>query len=278
MSGRLSDHVVVLTGGGTGIGLAIVRRFIAEGAQLVVLQRPGPSADALRQLGPAVVVVEGDVRSASDQRAAVSAAVDRFGHLDCAIANAGVWDFNQRLDAYADDDTLNQTFDEIFDVNVRGALLSAAAAREALCDAHGSLIFTASSSSSYAGGGGPVYVASKHALHGLIRQLAFELAPEVRVNGIAPGATATPLRGPEALGLASTQLDELDGFQEVAARQIPLGFVSTAEDHTDLFVLLASHTEARFMTAALLRSDGGLEVRGGGRRRMPAVDLGQAEA
>jgi NAD(P)-dependent dehydrogenase (short-subunit alcohol dehydrogenase family) len=273
--GRLPGYAVYLTGGGTGIGLAITQRFLAEGARLVVLQRPGPNTDGLRRLGEDVVVVEGDVRSAADQREAVATATARFGGLDVAIANAGVWDFNHRLDAYADDQALNATFDQIFDVNVRGALLTAAAAREALVKAHGSLIFTASSSSSYSGGGGPVYVASKHAMRGLIRQLAFELAPEVRVNGIAPGATATPLRGPDALGLAETQLDELDGFQETAARQIPLGFVSDAEDHADLFVLLASRTEARFMTGALLPSDGGLEVRGGGRRRRAAAEATQ---
>jgi len=274
-TGRLRDYAVYLTGGGTGIGLAILKRFVAEGARMVVLQRPGPNAEVLRGFGEDVVVVEGDVRSAADQRVAVATAVSQFGSLDVAIANAGVWDFNQRLDAYADDEALNRTFDQIFDVNVRGALLTAAAAREPLVEAHGSLIFTASSSSSYSGGGGPVYVASKHAMHGLIRQLAFELAPEVRVNGIAPGATATPLRGPDALGLAATQLDELEGFQEAAARQIPLGFVSNPEDHAELFLLLASRTEARFMTGALLPSDGGLEVRGGGRRRRTGAEAPQ---
>lgn len=270
--GRLEDHAVLITGGGSGIGLALVRRFIAEGASVAVLQRPGERAAALRSTCPAALVVEGDVRSSADQRDAVAQAVSAFGRLDAAIANAGIWDFNTRLDAYPDDDRLAATYEEVFDVNVRGALLTAAATREALADTSGSLIFTASSSSLYAGGGGPVYVASKHALHGLIRQLAFELAPAVRVNGIAAGATQTPLRGPSALGLEATRLDGLDGFAETAARQIPLGFVSQPEDHTDLFVTLASRSEARFVTAALISSDGGLEVRGGGRRRPPITE------
>jgi NAD(P)-dependent dehydrogenase (short-subunit alcohol dehydrogenase family) len=128
---------------------------MAEGARLVVLQRPGPEADALKDSGQAIVIVEGDVRSAADQRRAVAAAVERFGKLDAAIANAGMWDFNQRLDRYTDDDALEQTYDEIFDINVRGSLLTASAARAALTESRGSLIFTASSSSSYAGGGGP---------------------------------------------------------------------------------------------------------------------------
>jgi NAD(P)-dependent dehydrogenase (short-subunit alcohol dehydrogenase family) len=268
VSERLRDHVVFLTGGGSGIGRAVVERVLDEGGRVGVLQRPGPRADALRALGDPVLVVEGDVRSVADQRRAVAGTVERFGRLDAAIANAGVWDFNTRLEAYSDE-RLTTTCDEIFDVNVKGALLTAAVAREPLREARGSLIFTASSSSSYAGGGGPVYVASKHAVHGLVRQLAFELAPHVRVNAVAAGATETPLRGPAALGLESTTLEGLDGFTSTAARQIPLGFVAEARDHTDLFVMLASRSEARFMTAALLPSDGGLEVRGGGRRREP---------
>jgi NAD(P)-dependent dehydrogenase (short-subunit alcohol dehydrogenase family) len=264
---RLKQHVAFVTGGGSGIGLAVVTRFLAEGAAVGVLQPPGPGAQRLRALGDRVLVAEGDVRSAVDQRAAVAATVSAFGPLDAAVANAGVWDFSTRLDAYTSDEQLLATYDELFDVNVRGALLTAAATREALVDGGGSLIFTASSSSTYAGGGGPIYVATKHAIHGLVRQLAFELAPEVRVNAVAAGATLTPLSGPRAIGLNSSHLDELEGFVENAARQIPLGFVARPEDHTDLFVLLASRTEARFMTAALLHSDGGLEVRGGGRRR-----------
>jgi NAD(P)-dependent dehydrogenase (short-subunit alcohol dehydrogenase family) len=274
VAGRLHDHVVFLTGGGSGIGRAVVERVLAEGGRICVLQRPGPRADDLRALGDRVLVVEGDVRSAGDQRRGVAAAVERFGRLDAAIANAGVWDFNTRLDAYGGDEQLVASFDELFDVNVKGALLTAAASCEQLRETRGSLIFTASSSSLYAGGGGPLYVASKHALHGLVRQLAFELAPEVRVNAIAAGATETPLRGPAALGLENTRLDGLDDFTSAAARQIPLGFVSAPEDHTDLFVLLASRSEARFVTAAMLPSDGGLEVRGGGRRRPPLVPSG----
>jgi NAD(P)-dependent dehydrogenase (short-subunit alcohol dehydrogenase family) len=270
--GRLCGHAVLVTGGATGIGRALVERFLAEGASVAVLQRPGERADELRASLPPVLVVDGDVRSAADQRRAVGAALDAFGSLDAAVANAGIWDFNTRLDGYGGDEALGVTYGEVFDVNVRGALLTAAACREALVASRGSLVFTASSSSSYAGGGGPVYVASKHAVHGLVRQLAFELAPAVRVNGVAAGATATPLRGPAGLGLSETRLDALDGFAATAARQIPLGFVSRPEDHADLYVMLVSRDEARFVTGALIPSDGGLEVRGGGRRRPPTVE------
>lgn len=270
--GRLCDHAVLVTGGATGIGRALVERFLAEGASVAVLQRPGERADELRRSLPPVLVVEGDVRSAADQRRAAGAALDAFGSLDAAVANAGIWDFNTALDGYGGDEALQVTYEEVFDVNVRGALLTAAACREALVASRGSLVFTASSSSSYAGGGGPVYVASKHAVHGLVRQLAFELAPEVRVNAVGAGATATPLRGPARLGLSETRLDGLEGFEATAARQIPLGFVSRAEDHAGLYVMLVSRGEARFVTGALIPSDGGLEVRGGGRRRPPTVE------
>jgi NAD(P)-dependent dehydrogenase (short-subunit alcohol dehydrogenase family) len=268
--GRLDGQSVFLTGGGSGIGRAVVARCLIEGARVAVLELPGPATDALRSDAAAanesLLVIAGDVRSAADQRAGVAATLAAFGGLDVAIANAGIWDFNTALADYRDDATLQAAYTEVLDVNLKGALLTAAAAREALTDAHGSLIFTASSSSSYAGGGGPLYVAAKHGVHGLVRQLAYELAPDVRVNAVAPGATQTPLRGPAALGLETSALEDLQGFRTAVTRQIPLGFVSAAEDHTDLYVLLAARSESRYITGSLLPSDGGLEVRGARRR------------
>ena len=92
-------------------------------------------------------------------------------------------------------------------------MLAARAAAEALRASQGSMIFTLSNSAYYAGGGGPLYVASKHAGLGLIKQLAYEFAPDVRVNGVAPGGTVTPLRGPESLGKQERRLSEIPNFQ-----------------------------------------------------------------
>jgi len=276
VSGRLAGQVALVTGGGSGIGRAVVERFLAEGARVGVLVRGEERARALEaELGAGVVASAGDVRSAADNRRAVEATLAAFGQLDALIPNAGVWDFAKRLDAYAPDE-LAPAFDEVFDVNVKGGLLAVAAARAALQEHGGSIVFTISSSGSYAGGGGPVYVASKHAVVGLVRQLAFELAPAVRVNGIAPGATLTSLHGPAALGLDDTRMDELDDFEARVARQLPLGFVSRPEDHASLYVLLAARAESRFITGAVIPCDGGLEVRGGGRGRRTLADAAGA--
>ncbi len=111
-----------------------------------------------------------------------------------------------------------------------------------------------------------LYVAAKHAVTGLVRQLAFELAPDVRVNAVAPGATSTELTGVDALGSAGRVLRDEPGLAALA-RGIPLGFVSGPEHHTGLYVALADPGDTGFTTGAVFPSDGGLEVRGGGRRQ-----------
>lgn len=265
--GWLDDDVALITGAGSGIGLAVLRRYLAEGMRGVgVLLRSQPQADALRaEFGAQVTTLVGDVRSAEDNRRAVEQTVAAFGKLDTLVGNAGVWDFFAPLMKTAPD-ALAASFDEIFDVNVKGYLLAARAAGAALRASGGSMIFTLSNASFYAGGGGPVYVASKHACVGLIRQLAYELAPEVRVNGVAPGGTATPLKGPAALGKQDATLSAIPGFEQAVAAAVPLGFMAQPEDHTGHYVLLASRANARATTAAILQSDGGWEVRGRARR------------
>jgi len=262
--GWLDKDVALVTGAGSGIGLAVVRRFLAEGAAGVgALVRNAAAADALRaEFGKRVAVTVGDVRSPQANDEAVAATVRAFGKLDTLVGNAGVWDYFAPLRKFADGEQLAQTYREVFDVNVLGYLLAAYAAAPALRESRGSMIFTLSNAAFYAGGGGAAYVASKHAGVGLIRQLAYELAPEVRVNGVAPGGTVTPLKGPESLGKQNARLSEIPGFSEAVANAVPLGFIAQPEDHTGHYVLLASRTNSPATTAAILQSDGGWEVRG----------------
>jgi NAD(P)-dependent dehydrogenase (short-subunit alcohol dehydrogenase family) len=268
----LDDDVALVTGGGSGIGLAVVRRFLAEGARGVgVMLRDPDRARALEQeFGARVHTSLGDVRRPEDHARAVAGTVASFGKLDTLVANAGVWDFFAGLNK-TEPDALAASFDEIFAVNVKGYLLAAKAAAPALRESGGSMIFTLSNASFYAGGGGPVYVASKHAAVGLIKQLAYELAPHVRVNGVAPGGTATPLKGPTALGKDSMRLSDIEGFEQAVADAMPLGFMAQPEDHTGHYVLLASRANSRATTAAILQSDGGWEVRG---RQRPTAKKG----
>mgnify|MGYP000872995310 CR=1 FL=1 len=259
--GWLNGYVALVTGGGSGIGRAVVKRYIAEGCTGVgVMVRSQEQAESLvAEFGDQVVTSLGDVRSGWDNQAAVDATVARFGKLDTLVGNAGVWDFFTRLEKMSLDE-LDESFDEIFGVNVKGYVLAARAAAAALRESKGSMIFTLSNSAFYAGGGGPLYVASKHAL-GLIKQLAYEFAPDVRVNGVAPGGTVTPLRGPESLGKGERRLSEIPNFQENVANSMPLKMIAQPEDHAGHYVLLASRDNSRATTATVIQSDGGWEIR-----------------
>ena len=222
--GRLDGEVVLITGGASGLGRAVVERFVEEGARLVVLDRLEDRLAAVAAAHPgAVETVAGDVRVLADNQRAVDAAVKRFGRLDCAIGNAGIWDFSVSLDALPAE-RIDAAFDELFHINVKGCLNLAKACLPALVRSSGALIFTVSNAGFDPAGGGPLYTASKHAVVGLIRQLAYELAPAVRVNGVAPGPIDTDLRGPDALGQADKSIGSLD-LARVAAPSMPLGIV-----------------------------------------------------
>ncbi len=258
--GRLAGQTAYVTGGAGGLGLAIVRRFVAEGARCVVLDRAAPPAEDAAALGATVLFLEGDVRDPDAHARAVGAAVGAFGALDCFIGNAAIWDFNTSLMAL-DAETLKSGFDELFGVDVLGYLLGARAATPALLDSAGSMIFTLSNAASMSNGGGVLYTAAKHAGVGIVTQLAYELAPRIRVNAVAPGAILTGLSGPASLGLADQSIASL-GLEAVADRIVPLGFIPTADDYAPAYVFLAAREENVPATGMVLKYDGGLGVRG----------------
>jgi NAD(P)-dependent dehydrogenase (short-subunit alcohol dehydrogenase family) len=200
--GWLENKVALVTGGASGLGRAIVERFLDEGANVAILDRARErSAELAKQFGDRVEAVVGDVTVLADNHRAVAETIRRFGRLDCLVGNAGIWDFNMSL-VDLPEDRIGQAFDELFAVNVKGYLLGAKAAYRELAKTHGCIIYTVSNAGFYPCGGGPLYTASKHAVVGLIRQLAYELAPKIRVNGVAPGAIPTDLRGPRSLEMA----------------------------------------------------------------------------
>lgn len=265
MGSELAGRVALVTGAASGIGLAVLRRLASAGARVVALDLSAQRLQLVREeLGHAVEVVVGDVRSPADNERAVAAAIERFDALDVLVANAGVFDANLRLEAL-DAQTLLSGAQEIFAVNVLGYLLAARAAAAELRRRRGSIVFTVSNAGFHAGaGGGILYTVSKHAVVGVVRQLAFELAPDVRVNGVAPGGTITDLRVAGALrtvaGGERHFADRERSAQRIAATN-PLGVVGTPEDHADAYLLLASPA-SRAITGEIISSDGGLAVRG----------------
>ena len=255
--GSLNGNVTLLTGGGSGLGRAIVERFVREGAKVGVLERSEEKAKQLMaDFGPDVSVVVGDVTSPQDNADAVAATIDAFGRLDTFIGNAGLWDFQASL-VDTPLDALGPAFDELYGVNVKGYLLGARASVDALRASEGGIIFTLSNAAFYAGGGGALYVSAKHAVRGLVIQLAYELEGEVRVNGVAPGVMASDLRGVSSLGQEMSfgaLLDSMGGG-EALAKQSGRKFFPVAEDYVGGYVLLAS-SDARTTTGTVLEMHG----------------------
>ena len=249
--GWLDKTSVLVTGGGSGLGRAIVQRFVAEGAQVLAFDHSAEKLSDLRAWSnDTVETAQGDVSSAADNAAAVQAAVDRFGGLDVFIGNAGIWDFGRTL-ADTPPGELASGFDELFAVNVKGYLLGARAAVDALRESKGSMIFTLSNAAFFPGGGGPLYTASKHAGLGLVRQLAYELAPDVRVNGVAPGGMATDLRGPSSLGLDTQSITQAVPIDDFMRAHGALELAPTPEDYVGAYLLLASRTDSRTTTGSV---------------------------
>lgn len=259
--GWLDRQVALVTGGGSGLGRALVERFVDEGARVGALElNPAKAKELAETFGDAVIVTEGSATSWEDNTRAVGDTVGAFGRLDTFVGNAGLWDFGISLESLPAE-SLPAAFNQLFELNVLGYMLGAKASIAALRESQGSIIFTVSNAGFHPGGGGPLYTASKHAVMGLVKQLAYELAPEIRVNGVAPGGMPTDLRGPGALGLADTAFGNMP-VDRLISRLGPLEKPISAADYTGTYVLLASHANSTSTTGSVHNCDGGLGVRG----------------
>lgn len=271
MTGWLEQDVAFVTGGGSGIGRAVALRFLREGAAGVVVfdrdpERLQATVDAAGEHRNRVLPVTGDVRVPTDLQAAVAATVAQFGKLDIVVPNAGLWDFQRSVTATSPEQLATMS-EEIFAVNVTGYLLTVAASWRELVRSSGNVVMTLSNASFHPAGGGPVYTAAKHAARGLVAQLAYELAPRVRVNGVAVGGLRTDLRGPQAGGLAERSIADSFARREATGHVpnmwIPLHDASTdPDDSTGPYVFLASARNAGVVTGAIVNADGGIGVRG----------------
>jgi len=258
---RLDGQVALITGGGSGIGRAVVARFVEEGARVGVMERVASRAEQLRaEFGDAVIGITGDVSLIADNRRAVAETVSAFGQLDIFVGNAGVFDVYA---AFADltEEAIAQAYEELFGVNVRGCIFGARAALPELRKTAGSMIFTASVAGLNSGGGGALYTASKHAVVGLIKELAVELGPDIRVNGVAPGGTMTDLRG-----LATLHQDDSSQFANPAIADRlragnPLRMALEPDDLAGAYAFLASRRDARGITGSIITVDAGAMLR-----------------
>lgn len=256
MTQLLKDTVALVTGGGSGIGKEVVKRFVEEGACVCVLEF---SQDRVKELedefGEHVSAIHGDASKFEDNHRAVESAVQRWGQLDTFVGNAGLFDGRVALKDMSAS-AMDQAFDELFSINVKGVLFGIKASVDELTNSpKGSIVLTSSIAAFHAGGGGPLYTASKHASRGLIKQLAHEFAPDVRVNGVAPGVTSTDLTS-----LSSLKEFRSTGTPGSSKKRNPLNLAPDPVYHAGAYAFLASDM-SKTLTGAVLPSDGGMNIR-----------------
>jgi 3-oxoacyl-[acyl-carrier protein] reductase len=242
---RLRDKVAVVTGGGSGFGAAICRRFVEEGAKVVVVDCRREGGDAVaRETG--AVFVEADVASEADARRMIAPAVERFGRLDILVNNAGAPQAPTPIT-----DTDEHDFDRLIAVNAKAIALAAKHAVPILRRQGGGVILnTVSVAAIRPRPNLAAYNASKGAALVLSKSLAIELAPDrIRVNAVCPGPGDTPM-------LATFVGGESEAHRAAFLQSIPLGRLCSPGDVASTMVFLASD-EASFITGAVIEVDGG---------------------
>ncbi len=209
---------------------------------------------------PGAVFVRGDVTIPADNERAVATALERWGRLDVFIGNAGIHDGGARLLDY-EGPRWAALARKVLDVNVVGYIVGARATARHLTASRGSMIFTLSDASFMVSGNGTgiAYAAAKHACVGVVRYLAADLAPHVRVNAVAPGGVITGLRTADGQRVYA----EPEPLAAVIRGSNPLGILATPGQLAPLYRFLAG-PETATMTGEILRPDGGLAARPAG--------------
>jgi NAD(P)-dependent dehydrogenase (short-subunit alcohol dehydrogenase family) len=250
---RLEDKVAVISGGAGSIGLASARMFVAEGARVVLADRDaeGVEAAAAGIDAERAVGIECDVTDEDQVRAAVTLAVDRFGRLDVAFANAGVFGEVAPITEFR-----REVLEQVLEVNVVGSFLLLKHALASM-ERGGSAIVNSSVVGLTSDPGITAYATSKHALVGLMRTAAKEMAPRgIRVNSLHPGPVGNEFQEvveEQVIGAPRAQAKEaFDDF-------IPLGRHAAVEEIAAVATFLASD-ESSFMTGATVAVDGGQSI------------------
>jgi NAD(P)-dependent dehydrogenase (short-subunit alcohol dehydrogenase family) len=245
--GKLEGKVALVTGGNSGIGLATVERFVQEGAFVYFTGRRQKELDTVaKRLGSNVEGVQGDVSKLADLDRLFGKIEAEKGRLDVIFANAGVFEFIP-IGMVSE-----EHFENHFNINVRGLLFTVKKALPLLSDG-AAIVLTASIAGFKGMENSSVYSATKAAVRSLSRTLASDLKDKkIRVNTVSPGPVMTP--GFANMGLTKEQLE---GFMDHMAKQIPLGRTGRPEEIANAVLFLASD-ESSFVNGIELVADGGL--------------------
>lgn len=244
---RVEGKVAIITGGASGVGLAASRLFLSEGAKVVIFDLSEDACkEAIDKLASEdVIYVAGDVTKREDSTRMASAAEERFGGIDILVANAGV-----EGKPLAVMDVTEEDFDFPYAVNVKGPLFNMQACVPSMIKRGGGSVVVTSSIAATRGGLTTAYNASKHAVTGLVKSAARQLAEHnIRVNSVNPGPIATPmfLRVEESMG---------EEWATDFKKQIPLNRWADPVEIAEALMYLGSDASS-WITGAVLMADGG---------------------
>lgn len=247
------SRVALITGAAQGIGMAAVERLAEDGFDLALFDLPGsdlaPAIRAAEQRGRKALEIRGDVALEADWICGVTMVLDHFGRLDALINNAGISGPVRPFSDYTVDD-----FDRVHAVNTRGVFLGMKHCQAMLRESSGAIVNIASISGLGGGRNTLGYTASKHAVIGMTKQVANELAAQgVRVNAVCPAPTATEMM--RALAI-QRRPDDPDSFEAEFARFIPMQRYGAPREIADAIAFLAG-PQASFITGIALPVDGG---------------------
>ena len=242
---RLMNKVAVVTGGANGIGEAIARRFVAEGAKVVIGDMDADAGQRLAAGNPALHFVRCDVTDAGFADALIGAALKHFGRLDILVNNAGITHSAEFLDLKIED------FDRVMSVNLRAYLIAGqAAARQMVAQGgRGAIVNMSSVNAILAIPNQVPYVVSKGAVNQLTRVMALALAPhDIRVNAIGPGTIATELARRVVLGSEEARVKLMSST--------PMRRLGEPDEVASVALFLASD-DASYLTGQVVYPDGG---------------------
>ena len=246
---KLENKVAVITGGNSGIGLETAKEFAENGAKVAISGRNQETIDAaVGEIGHDALGVKADVGNLDDIDRFYREAYGKYGNFDVLVVNAGVFkgvplaDFSEAL------------FDEVSDINFKGAFFSVQKALPYLNDG-ASVIITASTVNEKTMLGGSVYAATKAAVTSLARNFSAELLDRrIRVNVLSPGPIETPIFGKNGGSQA-----EIDGMKGHLASIVPLKRLGTVQEMAKGYLYLASD-DSSYMLGAELLLDGGFKT------------------